>query len=53
MVITKIGETKLQCLRCGHGWIPMKQEMQICPKCKNLYFDRVLERKAKAEKSNI
>lgn len=31
---------KLRCCRCGHGWIPRKAEVRICPKCKSPYWDR-------------
>ena len=30
---------KLECLRCGHKWIPRKTDVRQCPKCKTPYFD--------------
>ena len=38
---------KLECKRCGHRWIPRKEEIRICPKCKSQYFkrDRKIETK--------
>jgi len=29
----------LTCKRCGHRWIPRKEEVRICPKCKSPYWD--------------
>ncbi len=43
----KIKITKLNCLRCGHWWVPKKEEIRICPKCKSPYWDK--ERKIKNE----
>lgn len=49
-----------KCLRCGHEWIPRvsltelegklkpENKPRICPKCKNVYWDR--ERKNKENK---
>lgn len=31
---------KLNCLRCGHKWIPRKEDVRMCPKCKSPYFDQ-------------
>lgn len=36
----KIRIPKLNCKRCGHNWIPKKEEVRICPKCKSPYWDR-------------
>lgn len=30
---------KIECMRCGHSWIPRKNDVRICPKCKSIYFD--------------
>lgn len=38
--MVKIEVTKLNCQRCGHTWIPKKEEIRICPKCKSPYWDR-------------
>jgi Zn finger protein HypA/HybF involved in hydrogenase expression len=36
----KVKITKLQCERCGHQWIPKKEEVRQCPKCKSAYWDK-------------
>ena len=36
----KITLLKMDCKRCQHTWIPKKEEVRICPKCKSPYFDR-------------
>lgn len=36
----KIKLNKLKCCRCKHEWIPRKEEVRICPKCKSPYWDR-------------
>jgi len=30
----------MNCLRCGHKWIPRKEDVRMCPKCKSPYFDQ-------------
>jgi len=35
----KIKIKKINCLRCGHRWIPRKTDVRMCPKCKTPYFD--------------
>lgn len=32
--------TEINCLRCGHKWIPRKPEVRCCPRCHSIYFDR-------------
>ena len=44
----KIKITKLECKRCGHKWIPKKEDIRQCPKCKTAFWD--LERKVKKVK---
>lgn len=29
----------VQCLRCGHTWIPRKRDIKVCPKCKSPYWN--------------
>jgi len=29
----------LDCLRCGHTWLPRKADVRLCPKCKSPFFD--------------
>jgi len=36
----KIKITKLTCKRCGHFWIPKKEEVRQCPKCKSAWWDK-------------
>lgn len=31
---------KILCKRCGHTWIPRKEEIKVCPKCKSPYWDK-------------
>lgn len=31
---------KLECMRCLHTWIPRKEDVRICPKCKSPYWDK-------------
>ena len=40
---------KLQCLRCNHIWIPKKEIIVICPKCKSPYWDRPRKNKIQNE----
>jgi len=37
---THIELIKLSCLRCGHIWIPKKEEIRQCPRCKSAYWDK-------------
>lgn len=36
----KIKITKLKCKRCEHEWIPKKEEVRQCPKCKSAWWDK-------------
>ena len=36
----KIQITKLVCKRCGHKWVPKKEEIRQCPKCKSVWWDK-------------
>ena len=29
----------MQCLRCKHKWIPRKESITVCPKCKSPYWN--------------
>lgn len=33
---------KLECLRCGHKWVPRKDDVRTCPnpKCRSVHWDR-------------
>ena len=42
---------KLRCERCGHKWIPRKEEVRICPKCKSPYWNRKRKALKDLEKS--
>ncbi len=48
----KIKINKLECKRCGHKWIPRKQEVILCPKCKSPYWN-ILKKKKKQNVQNI
>jgi len=39
----KIKLPKLNCKRCGHEWIPKKEEIRQCPKCKSAWWDKEKE----------
>ncbi len=39
--------TKLECKRCGHKWIPKKEEIRQCPKCKSSWWDKKRGKNAK------
>jgi len=41
--------TKLHCLRCGHVWVPNKEDVTVCPRCKNPYWN-LPKRKRAGEK---
>lgn len=32
---------KMKCNKCGHEWIPRKEDIRQCPGCKTAYFDRI------------
>ena len=43
---TKITITKIECKKCGYVWIPRKEEVIGCPKCKHGYYKaRIFKRK--------
>jgi len=31
---------KLKCFRCSHQWVPRKDDIRLCPKCKSAYWDK-------------
>ncbi len=35
-----IKKFQLTCKRCKHRWVPRKEDIRICPKCKSPYWDR-------------
>lgn len=35
----KIKLQKVECKKCGYRWIPRKEEIRLCPKCKSPWFD--------------
>ena len=35
MVKVNIEKYMMECLRCGHKWIPRQEEVFQCPKCKS------------------
>jgi predicted Zn-ribbon and HTH transcriptional regulator len=42
MAKVKITVTGFRCERCGHEWVPRKEdeEPRVCPKCKSPYWNR-------------
>ena len=37
----KIIDSKLECLRCGHTWLPRSGKLPgVCPKCNSPYWNR-------------
>jgi uncharacterized OB-fold protein len=40
MAIIKLHLIGMDCKRCGHKWIPRKEDVRLCPRCKTAYFDR-------------
>lgn len=41
-----------KCLRCNHQWTPREPEKKskVCPKCKNAYWNRPIQKKGTSEK---
>lgn len=29
---------KLKCVKCGYKWIPTREDVKICPRCKSIYW---------------
>lgn len=30
---------KLTCRRCGHSWVPRREDVRMCPKCGSVRWD--------------
>lgn len=41
----KLHLKKLKCMRCTYIWIPRKEEVRLCPRCKSAYWDKSKEKK--------
>ena len=42
-----------QCERCGHMWVPRREEKpRVCPKCKSPYWDKP-RKKPVVDKGNV
>jgi len=41
--MTEIELKELVCKKCGHKWIPRKETVLICPKCKSVRWNRRVE----------
>ena len=39
IIMVKVQLQVLTCKRCGHKWVPRKEEVRICPRCKSQYWD--------------
>jgi hypothetical protein len=49
-----LGLPEFECQRCGHKWIPRKNEIpRVCAKCKNAGWDRPRVRAPKKNKTNF
>lgn len=35
----KLKLNKLQCLKCGHIWVPRRPEVRQCTKCRTVFWD--------------
>ena len=46
----RISLSTLECLRCGHKWVPRSKDVYQCPKCKSPKWDLPKEQKAGEEK---
>ena len=46
----KIQQTVLECLRCGHKWIPRIPEVRICASCKSARWDTPRKPKSRLKK---
>ena len=40
---------RLECLRCGHKWVPTKEDIRMCPKCKSAYWDKLKKKVSNAD----
>jgi hypothetical protein len=50
MIVDEKALQKIDCLRCGHRWIPRKRDVRKCPNCKTALFD--VPKKNKNEKKH-
>ena len=41
----KVKLNKIECKRCGYKWLPRKEDIRQCPKCKTAYWEKVKENK--------
>jgi len=48
----KIKLQKLKCKRCGYEWIPRKDEVRLCPRCRSPYWDKERKRGKNIGKNN-
>lgn len=48
----KIIMPKLECKRCGYSWMPRKEDVRICPRCKSARFDQEKNKMNKVNKNN-
>ena len=48
--MTKVKVHKIRCLRCGHVWVPEKEDVTVCAHCKSPYWN--IKKKVKVIKSN-
>ncbi len=48
----KIKITKLLCKRCGHQWVPRREDIVKCPKCQSPYWSRDYEKEERENGKN-
>ena len=41
----KVKINQIECKRCSHKWLPRKEEIRQCPKCKTAYWETEKENK--------
>ena len=37
--LINLDKLKIKCERCDYKWIPRKEDVRVCPKCKSAYWD--------------
>ncbi len=50
--MVKVKVNTITCQKCQYTWIPRTSEIRMCPKCKNVNFDRPRKVKVNKDESN-
>ena len=45
--MVKVHLQVLTCKRCGHKWVPRKEEVRICPRCCSQYWNQERKKMSK------